>query len=119
MRGLMNENFVRLQLYRAVGIVEMEIAKVINDVFGFKPEAENEAFKAMPGVDFHDVPENRPLADRHHRFGTEFGFFLQARAQPPAEDEHGDLVWIRGICHESNSHRVKTTNEDESTRISR
>src|SRR6185436_6272407 len=54
-------------------------------------QAKNEFFVTEAGVGFHDVPENRPLADRHHRLGAKFSLFTQARAQATTKNHNFHL----------------------------
>jgi hypothetical protein len=36
---------------------------------------------------FHDVPENRPASDFHHRFRPKLGFFTQTRSLTTTQDD--------------------------------
>ena len=112
-----DDDLVGLELHGAVAVMEMKMAEVIDDVFRFKTEAEDEAFEAMAGVNLHHMPENGVLADGHHGLGAEFGLFFEARSQATAKDENRDLIGSNRVCHESNSEGVKTTNGRESTGI--
>src|SRR5437660_66345 len=66
----------------------MVVAKVFLDYVTFIAQAQNKIFMAVVGVDFHDVPENWPLANRHHGFGTESGLFAQARSHTAAKNDY-------------------------------
>jgi len=78
----------RAQAKSDVTGVPMIIAKVLFDDIAFVPEAEHEIFMAEMRISFHDVPQNRPLSDWHHRFRPEFRFLAQARAQTAAKNHY-------------------------------
>jgi hypothetical protein len=84
-------DLVGAQVDGGIGVAEMEITEVVLDDLGLEPEAQDEAPKAVPGIGSHHMPENGMLADGDHRFGAEFRFLLDARAQAAAQDENGDV----------------------------
>ena len=64
------------------------------DHLGLVTEAEDETLKAVARISSHDVPEDRPIADRHHRLGAELGLLADARSQAAAEHEDGHVSEI-------------------------
>ena len=61
-------------------------------------ERTDEVTEAVVGVDLHDVPEHRPVADLDHRLGPVLGLFAHARAQPAAQqhDAGGAPLTVEG-----------------------
>jgi len=76
----------------------LELAKIVPDDVPLVAKTEDKFLESLVCVNLHDVPENRPTTDGQHRFRTEFGFFAEARALAPAEDDnfHGFLMSDRG-----------------------
>ena len=58
----------------------MIVAEEILDHLALVAEAEDEFVEAEGGVNLHDVPEDRAIADWHHGFGAVLGFFPQPGA---------------------------------------
>ncbi len=58
---------------RGVAGVPKVVAEVILDHIALVAEAEDELPMAVMSVGLHDVPEDRAVADRHHRFRAELG----------------------------------------------
>ena len=56
-----------------IGAVRKIVREKLFDDMAFVTEAQDEIGYAMSGVDFHDVPEDRPLTDFHHRLGNAVG----------------------------------------------
>jgi hypothetical protein len=50
------------------------IAKEVLDHLTLITEAEDEFLESKPRVDFHNMPENRAIANWDHRFGPILGF---------------------------------------------
>ena len=59
--------------------------EVVLDRVGPVAQAEDELAVPEVGVVAHDVPQDRPVADRHHRLGDRLGLLAQADAPSPAE----------------------------------
>ena len=76
------------ELQRHVAGVPQVIAKVILDDLALVTEAEDEFLVPMMSVGFHDMPENRPAADRHHGFGAILRLLAQPRAESATENDH-------------------------------
>jgi hypothetical protein len=57
---------------KIVGSALVVIEKVIFDDFGSISQAQNEVFMPKVSVIFHNMPENRPVTDLHHRLGNIF-----------------------------------------------
>ena len=79
------------QRERDVAIVPRVVFKIIADQVALVTETEDKIFVPITGVPLHDVPQNRALADGHHRLGPIFGFFAQTRTFAAAENHclHG------------------------------
>ena len=72
----------RAEAQRHVARVALVIEEIFLDDFGLVAEAEDEFLEAVVGVEFHDVPEDRAVADRHHGFGAKF---LSSRKRKPSK----------------------------------
>ena len=64
------------------------------DQLALVPEAEDEAVKALVGVDADDVPEDRTPADLDERLRDRVRLFAQPGA-PAAAEDHDGLVHRR------------------------
>ncbi len=60
--------------------------EVLLDHVSLVPEAEDEVVVPPGRVVPHDVPEDRPVADRDHRLRRPLGLLAHADAEPPAEE---------------------------------
>src|SRR5260221_2570009 len=76
------------ELERHVARHPLVIAEVFLDHLTAVTQAEHELLEAVLRVRFHHVPEDRPVADGHHRLRAKLGLFAQARALAAAEDYH-------------------------------
>ena len=98
------------QLDRSAAVGQDEVVRqrlvvpqeVVLDDIGLVAEAEHEVLVPEVRVVPHDVPQDRPVADRHHRLGQRLGVFPQAEPLAAAEqhDLHdaaavGDPAWRR------------------------
>src|SRR5262245_7417152 len=60
---------------------------IFNDV-SLVPKAKNEIPMAVLAIVLHDMPQNRLVSNRHHRFWDALRVFANTGAQPPAEQNH-------------------------------
>src|SRR5712671_5577194 len=64
--------------------------KVIGEIFlddvALVSQADDEFIDPMGAVYFHDMPDDGPPADLHHRLGTNHRLFGKARAHPACQD---------------------------------
>ena len=95
----MNRHFVGFEFDGAIGVVQVKIMEIILHHLGLEPQAKDKPFEAVPGINLHDVPQNRMLADGHHRFGTKLGFLFDPRAQSATKDEHGHCRQVVFLAH--------------------
>jgi hypothetical protein len=78
--------------------VQTVIVKVLLNKIPFVPKAYYEFVDTKMGKYFHDMPDDGPTANFHHRLGAEFGFFAKARPET-ASQNHGlsnhciSLIW--------------------------
>src|SRR6266849_2872711 len=70
------------------------VAEVPLDHVSAIPEAQDEILVSEMGVIAHDVPQHRPVADLHHRFGHAVGLLADPQTLAPAEkdDLHNSLA---------------------------
>ena len=52
------------------------------------PEAQDEVLVAEVRVVLHDVPKDRPVADRHHRLGDVVGMFPEPHAHSSTKQDN-------------------------------
>ena len=62
------------------------MVEIILNHFTFIAERENKFMMPIMGINFHDMPENRSVADIHHGLGPVFGFFPEPGAKSSAKD---------------------------------
>src|SRR3974390_2292507 len=93
----MDGDLVGLEIYGGVGFPQVKIAEVILYHVGLETKAQHEAPETMPGVNLHDMPEHRMLADGHHGLGPEFRFLLDARAEAAAQDKNRNFCNIHAF----------------------
>src|SRR5262245_17436627 len=74
-----------------VGDALVVVEEVVLDGVGLVAQAEDEVLVPVVGVVLHDVPQDRPVADGHHRLGHQVRILADAHAHPAAEkdDLHG------------------------------
>ena len=70
-----------------IGTGQVVIEEVALDHPALVAEAQDEVLEAVVREPFHDVPENRPVADRDHRLGDVVGHVADARALASAQDD--------------------------------
>jgi hypothetical protein len=63
------------------------VREIFFDQIAFVPEADDEIVDPVMGVDLHDVPDDRAAADLHHRLRANGGFFGEAGAKAPGEND--------------------------------
>src|SRR5215217_7479633 len=61
------------------------VEEVVLDCLGTVPQTQNELGMAEVGVVAHDMPENWPTSDRHHRLGQRLVVCSHSHAEPAAE----------------------------------
>jgi len=61
--------------------------EVALDPLALVAERHVELVEPMVGVDLHDVPQHRVLADLDHRLGAQLGLFGEARAEASGQDD--------------------------------
>src|SRR5262245_11705221 len=64
------------------------VQEIILDDVRLVPEAKDEIVMTVLAVVLHDMPQDRLMANRHHRLGNGLGVFANTRAQPPTEQDH-------------------------------
>src|ERR1700761_464909 len=69
-----------------IGGVEEVVGEVLLDEVALVAAADDEVVDAVMGVDFEDVPQDRPAADFDHGLGTHHGLFAEPRAHSAGED---------------------------------
>ena len=72
------------EIDRHIRGVHGKVQEELADARSFVAQQQHELIHAMRGVDFHDVPEDRLVADGHHGLRDEVGDFAQARAAASA-----------------------------------
>lgn len=98
----MDNYFVGLELDSAIRVVQMEIGKIVFDEISPETQAKNEPTAAIFGIDSHDMPQDRVLADWDHRLGPKLRFFFQARPQSAAEKKDWHLCRYQRLRHALN-----------------
>ena len=78
----MNFHLILGQIERDIGVMQKVIGEVILDYVASITAAEHEVVKPVRGINFHDVPENRLVADFDHRLWLNGTFFADAGAKP-------------------------------------
>jgi glycine/D-amino acid oxidase-like deaminating enzyme len=73
---------------RDVTRVPAVVAEKLLDHLAFVAETEHEVPEAVGGVDLHDVPEDRPVADRHHWLWTKLRLLPEPRSFAAAENHY-------------------------------
>jgi hypothetical protein len=71
------------------------ITEIIFDDVPFIAEAEDELLEPEGGIRLHDVPQNRPVADREHRLGPKLGFFPEPGAFPATQNNDFHAGWLK------------------------
>ena len=67
-----------------VVVHRLVVEEIVLDDVPFVAEAEDELAQAVMGEDLHDVPQDRPAPDLHHRFGAKLGLLAQTGADAAA-----------------------------------
>jgi len=68
--------------------VQRVIGEIFLDHIAAKAAADDEIAQAVAVVELHDVPQDRPSADFHHRLRLEMGFFRKPGAQAAGKDDN-------------------------------
>ena len=76
----MGDHRVLTQVVGNVGGVQAVVGKELFDHVAFESQADHEIIQPIVGVDFHDVPENRPPSNLDHWFGPYLCLFGDAGA---------------------------------------
>ncbi len=75
------------QIQRDVTGVPKVVPEIIFDHIALVAEAQHKVPVAVVGVGLHDVPQDGPVADGDHRFGTIFRLFTETGALSSAEND--------------------------------
>jgi len=70
---------------KVVGDALVVVEEVILDDVGLVAEAEDEVLVPVMGVELHQVPHDRPVADRHHGLGNVLAVIAEAKTLAAAE----------------------------------
>jgi hypothetical protein len=81
----MKDRRAPFDVYRDIRHVKGVIDEIFLDQIPLVSQANHEIIDAMGGVDFHDMPDNRPPPNLDHRLGFEHRFFAQSGADPSGE----------------------------------
>src|SRR3972149_2304358 len=71
------------------------VQEVVLDNTPLVTETENKTAKAIMGIDFHDMPDDRFAAHFHHRFGFELRFFTKSCSHTAAENYYRNIFLHR------------------------
>ena len=88
----MDMHLVAAHVESDVGHVQEVVGEVLFDHIALVAQADHEVIDSIVGIDLHDVPKNRLAADFDHWLGAQVGFFTDAGAKAPGEDDgfHGE-----------------------------
>ena len=75
------------QLHGDIVVHGLVVEEIVLDHLALVAQRQGEVRVPLGGEDLHDVPEDGPGTDADHGLGPELGFFAQAGAQAPAEDD--------------------------------
>lgn len=70
-----------------VGHVQGIVGEILLDHVAPVAAADHEFVYAVRGIDFHDVPENRPAADFNHGLRLKVGFLGNPSSETAGEDD--------------------------------
>jgi hypothetical protein len=73
------------------------VEEVIFDDLGLVAKAQVEILAAEVIVDPHDVPQDRPPADRNHRLRLELGFLAKPRTLASTENNDPKIATLHGL----------------------
>ena len=85
------ENFDLLAEIRNDAVIAgrlIVVQKIVLDDVRLVAEAQDEILMAVLAVVLHDVPQDRLVADRHHRLWNVLRIIADARAEPAAEQDN-------------------------------
>jgi hypothetical protein len=85
-RGLMDLHRVVAHVEDDVRIMQIIVREIFFDYVAFVVKTDDEIVDGVGGIDLHDVPKNRPIADFHHRLWSGFSLFGEAGTQSSSED---------------------------------
>ena len=71
-----------------IAIQNVIVQEVFFNYFSLVAKAEHEIIETVMRVNFHHVPQNRFIADGHHRLGLKTSLFFQPGAQTAAQDNY-------------------------------
>src|SRR5579859_3027717 len=83
----MDFHFAARQVDGHAAVQAIVVEKVLLDDLALIAQGNEKLFTAVVSIMLHDMPEDRPAPDLDHRFGLDLGFFGQAGAQPPGQDD--------------------------------
>jgi hypothetical protein len=64
------------------------MGKILFDIIAFVPETDNKIVKAVTGINFHNMPENRSLTDLDHRLWLQMRLFAYAGAESSGKNDN-------------------------------
>ena len=82
------EVFATVGERKVVGDTFVVVQKILFNGVRAVSETQDEVFVAVVRVILHDVPEDRPVANRDHRLGDIVRIFAQAHPESATEDDH-------------------------------
>src|SRR5665213_21745 len=91
-RGMMNlDGLVATEFDGDVVVHHLVMEEILLDDLALIAGRENEIVNAVVAIEFHDVPQDRTMADLDHRLWPELGLLPETRSQSAAQDHclHG------------------------------
>src|SRR5205823_2541857 len=79
---------------REIPVARFVIEEVVLDHRTLVTHGQQEAVEAKIRVEFHDVPEDRPLADLNERLRTQFRLLAETHAASAAENHDCNVVFF-------------------------
>src|SRR3989344_2335630 len=78
-----------------VARIQHVVAEIFLDLLSLISEQEHEIFEALRVINFHYVPENRPIADPHQGLRNNFRLLLESSSPSTAKDDDGYILGER------------------------
>ena len=75
-----------------VGAIGLVIHEVVFDDVALVSKTHDEFLQAVCCIHFHDVPQDRPVADHHHRFRFDVAFLVEPGPQTATKDHHRRFI---------------------------
>lgn len=83
----MDGHLVVFKIEGDVAAVEEVVGEIFFDDVSFVSQKNDKIVVSIPGVDLHDMPENRMASDLHHGFWDDICLFGKACAHAACEDK--------------------------------